>query len=151
MAEYSANAVQTVQPNGFAIFTTTVVPCNRGLIQHSDGTPIFSLSGWKSNNGCCCQRNNPALYKVNVNMNVALSEGATVAPIAVAIAIDGVTYSLSEMDSTPAAAQDFNNIGTDLSIPILNGCCQIVAVQNISTQPIDIKNLVIDFSREDLN
>lgn len=151
MAEYSANAVQTVPANGFAIFTTTVVPCYRGLIQHSDDTPIFSLSGWKQNSNCCCQRNNPALYKVHLNMNVALSEGATVEPISIVIAIDGVAYPLSEMDSTPAAAQDFNHIGTDLSIPILNGCCQIVAVQNTSTQPVDIKNLVIDFSREDLN
>lgn len=153
MAEYSANAVQTVQPNGFAVFTATVVPCNMGLIRHSDETPIFALRGWKPNNYppyCCCN-NNSVLYKTNVNMNVALSEGATVAPIMVAITIDGVAYPLSEMDSTPAAAQEFNHIGVDLSIPILNGCCQTVAVQNIGTQPIDIKNLIIDFDRPDLS
>lgn len=151
MAEYSANAVQTVQPGGFAILTATVVPCDMGLIQHSDETPIFSLSGWKPNNGCCCNWNSPALYKTNVNMNVALSEGATVEPIAVAIAIDGVAYPLSEMDATPAAVQEFTHIGTDLSIPILNGCCQTVAIQNIGTQPIDIKNLIVDFERKDLS
>ena len=153
MAEYSANAVQTVQPNGFAVFTATVVPCNMGLVQHSDETPIFSLRGWKPINcrPCCCRNNEePVLYKVNTNMNVALSEGATVAPIMVAIAIEGVAYPLSEMDSTPAAVQEFNHIGTDLSIPILNGCCQTVAIQNIGTQPIDIKNLIIDFDRPDL-
>lgn len=152
MAEYSANAVQTVQPGGYAVFTSTVVPCFRGLIQHSDDTPIFSLSGWKPNNGgCCCNRNTPAMYETKVNMNVALSTGATVAPIMVAIAVDGVALPITEMDSTPAAVGDFNHIGNDLSIPILNGCCQTVAVQNISTVPIDIKNLTLGFSRPDLN
>lgn len=151
MAEYSSNAVQTVQPNGFAVFTATVVPCDMGLIQHEDETPLFSLSGWKPNNGCCCNRNKPALYDATVNMNVALSEGATVAPISVALAISGIAYPLSQMDSTPAAVQEFNHIGTELSIPILRGCCQYVAVQNTSTQPIDIRNLVIKFERSDLH
>lgn len=150
MAVYSANAVQTVQPGGFAVFTATVVPCNLGLIGHSDDTPIFSLNGWRPNNGPCCKRNNPTLYDVKVNMNVALSEGATVEPIAVAISVDGAAYPLSEMDSTPAAVGDFNHIGTDLPLPILRTCCQAVAVQNISTQPIDIKNLIISFGRNNL-
>lgn len=150
MAEYSANAVQTVQPGAFAVFTTTVVPCDRGLIGHTDGSPIFSLNGWRPNNcGCCMNRNNPTLYDAKVNMNVALTEGATVAPIMVAIAVDGVAVPTSEMDSTPAAVGDFNHIGNDLSIPILRNCCQSVAVQNISTQPIDIKNLTIKFGRSD--
>lgn len=150
MAVYSANAVQTVQPGGFAVFTATVVPCNLGLIGHSDDTPIFSLNGWRPNNGPCCKRNNPTLYDVKVNMNVALSEGATVEPIAVAISVDGAAYPLSEMDSTPAAVGDFNHIGTDLPLPILRNCCQSVAVQNISAQPINIKNLIIAFGRNDL-
>lgn len=151
MAEYSANAVQTVQPNGFAVFTATVVPCDMGLIQHEDETPLFSLSGWRPENGCCCNRNKPALYDATVNMNVALSEGATVEPISIALAISGIAYPLSQMDSTPAAVQEFNHIGTELSIPILRGCCQYVAVQNTSTQPIDIRNLVIKLERSDLN
>lgn len=151
MAEYSANAVQTVQPGGFAVFTATVASCDMGLIQHEDDTPLFSLSGWRSNNNnCCCRRNRSVLYDTTVNMNVALAEGATVAPISVVLAVGGVAYPLSEMDSTPAAVQEFNHIGTELSLPILNGCCQYVAVQNTSTQPIDIKNLVIKFGRSDI-
>jgi len=153
MAEYSANAVQTVQPGGFAVFTATVVPCNMGLIQHEDETPLFSLSGVTNNrhNNCCCNRNKPVLYDTTVNMNVALSEGATVEPISVAIAVSGIAYPLSQMDSTPAAVQQFNHIGTELSLPILKGCCQYVAVQNTSAQPIDIRNLTIKFTRPDLN
>lgn len=151
MCEFSANAVQTIQPGQFAVFTETVAGCDMGLVQHADGTPIFSLNGWAPNNGCCCNRNKPVLYRTSVDMNVALSEGATVAPIIVSVAIGGVAYPLSEMDSTPAAVQEFNHIGTDLSIPILRGCCQSVAIQNNSTQPIDVKNLVIDFDRNDLS
>lgn len=151
MAAYGANAEQTVQPNGFAVFTSTIIPCNRGLIGHSDDTPLFSLDGWRPNsNTCCCNQNSPTFYDVNVNMNVALVEGATVAPIAVAVAIDGVAYPISEMDSTPAAVGEYNHIGTDLPIPILRRCCQNVAIQNIGTQPITIKNLLIEFSRPDL-
>lgn len=152
MAEYSANAVQTVQPGGFAVFTATVSPCYMGLIQHEDDTPLFSLSGWRPNNNtCCCNRNRSVMYDVTVNMNVALSTGATVEPISVALAVSGIAYPLSQMDSTPAAVQQFNHIGTELSIPILNNCCQYVAVQNTSDQPIDIRNLVIKFERSDLN
>jgi len=151
MAEYSANAVQTVQPGAFAVFTATTVPCFMGLIQHEDDSPLFSLSGRCSNtNTCCCKRNRSAMYDTTVNMNVALSADATVAPISVALAVGGVAYPLSQMDSTPAAIQQFNHIGTELSLPILNGCCQYVAVQNTSTQPIDIRNLVIKFERSDV-
>ena len=152
MAAYGANAVQTVQPGAFAVFTSTIIPCYRGLIQHSDGTPLFSLAGWdpNGNNGCMCCRNRPVYYNCSVNMNVALAEGATVEPIAVSIAIDGVAYPISEMDSTPAAVGEYNHIGTDVPVPILNGCCQNVAIQNNSTQPITIKNLLISFDRNDL-
>lgn len=150
MASYSANAEQTIQPNAFAVFTSTVIPCEMGLIQHSDDTPLFSLSGWRRNGNCCCGRNKPTYYNTSVNMNVALAEGATVAPIAVAIAIDAVAFPISEMDSTPAAVGEYNHIGTDVQVPILNGCCQNVAIQNIGTQPIAVKNLLITFDRPDL-
>lgn len=153
MAAYSALAEQTIQPGAFMVFTNTLVPCNRGLIQHADGTPLFNLSGWVPNNNfyrCCCNRPN-AQYNTKFNANVALAPTATVEPISVSIAVDGVAFPLSEMDSTPAAVSEFNHIGTDLPIPILNGCCQNVAVQNTGTQPIVIRAGIIEFGRSDLN
>lgn len=151
MAAYSANAEQTIQPGGFAVFTSTVIPCNLGLIQHSDDTPLFSLSGHNPQNNCRCRcQQRPTYYMTNVNMNVALAEGATVAPIAVSLVIDGIAFPISEMDSTPAAVEEYNHIGTDVPVPILNGCCQNVALQNNSTQPITVKNLLISFDRPDL-
>ena len=153
MAEYAGSGVQTVQPGGFVVFDTEIVPCEMGLIQHTNGTPIFSVSGWRPNNsnGCCCNRNKPTLYKVMLDMNVALSEGATVAPITVAIAVDGVSLPISEMDSSPAAVSEFNHVGRQFSLPILRGCCQTVAVQNTSVQPIDVKYPIIDLTRPDID
>lgn len=151
MAQYGANDLQTIQPNGYFVFTTTIVPCDRGLIGHAVETPIFSLSGWRPNNGCCCERNKPTLYETCVNFNAALSEGATVEPIRVAITVEGVPVPFTEMDSTPAAVGDFNHLSLScVQIPIIRQCCQTVAVQNISTQPIDVRNLLISFKRPDL-
>ena len=152
MAEYAGSGVQTVQPGGFFVFDTTIVPCEMGLIQHSDGTPIFSVSGWRPNgNTCCCNRNKPTLYSAELDVNVALSEGATVAPITIAIAVDGVALPISEMDSTPAAVGDFNHVGRKISLPILRNCCQTVAVQNTSAQPIDVRYPILHLERPDLN
>lgn len=154
MAAYSALAEQTIQPGAFMVFTNTLVPCNRGLIQHADGTPLFNLSGWIPNNNfnrCCCRNRPNAQYNTKFNANVALAPDATVAPISVSIAVDGVAFPLSEMNSTPAAVSEFNHIGTDLPIPILNGCCQNVAIENTGTQPIVIRAGIIEFGRNDLN
>ncbi len=149
MAAYSANAEQTIQSNGFAVFTSVIFPCDLGLIQHVDDTPLFSLSGWRQNN-CPCRSNIPTYYFMDFSANVALAEGATVAPISIIVSIDGIPYTLSEMDSTPAAVGDYNNVSVRIPIPILSRCCQNVAIQNTSTQPITMKNAFISFERPDL-
>ena len=57
MAEYSANAVQIVNPGESIVFTDAPVPCNRGFVRHRDGSGNFLLSGTLTNPGrCCCQR-----------------------------------------------------------------------------------------------
>lgn len=146
-AAYGALAEQTIQPGGFAVFTSTLIRCRLGLIQHADETPLFNLAGNRSNNNSCCCNNTPFSYITSFNANVALAPTATVEPISVSITVDGVAYPLSEMDSTPAAVSEFNHIGTDLPIPILNGCCQNVAVQNTGTQPIVMRAATIMFDR----
>ena len=120
----------------------------RGYANDNGPTVVYAQ---QPNGGCCCNRNRPTFYIVNFNANVALAEGATVEPISVAIAIDGVAYPLSEMDATPAAVGNYTNISVDLPVPILNGCCQNVAIQNTSAQPITLKNALIVFNRPDLN
>lgn len=152
MAEYSAVARQTVAPGAFVVFTETNVPCYRRLVRHSDGTSGFLLSGWTpNNNGCCCCQNQEADYFTYFNANIAISEGGTAGPISLAITVDGSPVPASTMISTPAAAEEFNSVSTQLTVPIFTGCCQSVAVQNTSTQPIDIEGAILGFRRFDLN
>ena len=148
-AAYGALAEQTIQPGAFMVFTSTLIPCRMGLIQHADETPLFNLAGNRyTGNSCCpCCNPGPATYRVAFNANVALAATATVEPISVSISIDGADYPLSEMISTPAAVSEFNHIGTELPVPILNGCCQNLAVKNTGTQPIVVSNGVIMFDR----
>lgn len=148
-AAYGALAEQTIQPGAFMVFTSTLIPCRMGLIQHADETPLFNVAGNRYTGNSCCPCCNPgqATYKVAFNANVALAPTATVEPISVSVSVDGIAYPLSEMLSTPAAVSEFNHIGTELPIPILNGCCQNVAIQNTGTQPIVISDGVIVFDR----
>lgn len=151
MADYIANAVQTVEPGGYAVFTNTLVPCTAGFVQHLDGTPNFILSGWVPQNyGCCCNRR-MAEYEAHIGANLSIPTGGTAGQIAIAISVDGAPIPYSEMDVTPAAVEEYWHVGNEINVPILNGCCQTVAVQNISDQAIQIKNLVLDIKRTDLN
>ena len=81
--EFLANAVQEVSLNAPIIFTASI-PCNRGYVYHEDETGNFILRG-KVNN----QYNCFAHYQVTFNGNIAIPEGGTVTPIAVAITING--------------------------------------------------------------
>ena len=151
MAEYSAVARQTVAPGETVVFTETTVPCQMDLVRHSDGTSGFILSGWApNNNSCCCCQNHEVDYFTYFNANIGISEGGTAGEISVAISVDGSTVPASTMRSTPAAVQEFNNVSSQLTVPIFKGCCQSVAVRNTSTQPIDIDSAILGFRRFDL-
>lgn len=154
MAEYSANAVQTVAPGETIIFTETPVPCRRGFVRHRDDTGNFLLSGYvASNNTCCpCRRENSANYLVDFGANIAVPTGGTVAtPISVAITIDGSTIPSSTMIVTPAAVEQYFNVSRAINAQIWRGCCETIAVRNTSDQPILVQNANIIFSRPDLN
>ena len=151
MAEYRATAEQTVNPGESVVFTTNDFPCTRGLVNHRAETGNFLLSGWtRPANGCCCNRVTSADYLVTFGANIAVPEGGTVGTISVAFAVDGATIPASQMDSTPTAAQNYNNVGRAINIPIWRNCCQTVTVRNVSDQPILVKNATIQFTRPDL-
>ena len=153
MAEYGANGVQTIAPGGFAVFDLTVVPCNRGLVRHSDGTSNFILSGWVPNQySCPCRNNNvSAEYLVDFGANIAISTGGAAGPISLAITLDGSTLPLSTMIVTPAAVGDYFNVARNLTVDVFNGCCQSIAIQNTSDQAIDMQNALIRITRPDLD
>ena len=151
MAEFSANAQQTVSPGESIVFTESPVPCQRGLVRHRDDTGSFLLAGWVPRQyGCCCKRQNSANYLVDFGANIAVPTGGTVGAISVAIAIDGATIPASTMTVTPAAVEEFFNVSRAINAQIFRGCCQTVTIRNISDQPILVQNANIIFSRPDL-
>lgn len=151
MAEYSANAVQTVNPGESIVFQSKE-PCRRGLIRHREDTGNFLLSGFVPNNGCgcCCNRNRSADYLVDFGANIAIPTGGTVSAIQVAIAIDGATDPSTTMIVTPAAVEEYFNVSRAVNIPIWRGCCETVTIRNTSDQPILVQNANVIFSRPDL-
>ncbi len=154
MAEYSANALQTVNPGESIIFTDADDPCTRGFVRHRDGTGNFLLSGYVPYNGGCrcrCCGNNSAQYLVDFGANIAIpEEGGTVDPISVAITIDGATIPASTMTVTPTALGAFFNVSRAINANVWKGCCETITVRNVSSQPIQVQNAKIIFSRPDL-
>lgn len=149
MAEYSANAVQTVDENGSVIFTDTPVPCRRGLIRHRDDSGSFLLKGYVPQQSCgCCD--DSANYLCSFSANIAVPTGGTVEDISLALAIDGSVIPSSTMIVTPAAVEDFFNVAVTISAQIWRGCCETLSVINTSDQPILVQNANIVISRPDL-
>lgn len=146
MAEYFANAEQIV-PLNEAIDFEASIPCNRGLVFHEDGTGVFTLRG--------CTPNCFARYKVTYNGNIAVPDGGTVAPIAVAIAVNGEPRMTNRAIFTPAAVDEYGNVTSTAIVTIPRGCCFSVSVRYVSgitdgttTPPVSISqingNLTID-------
>ena len=149
MAEYSAFALQTVNPGESIIFDTTAVPCLRGFVRHRDDTGSFLLSGFVPYNSCGC-RSNSANYLVDFGANIAIPTDGTVEEISVAIAIDGATIPASTMRVTPTAVDEFWGISRAINARIWKGCCETISVRNVSEQPILVQEANIIFSRPDL-
>lgn len=157
-AEYSANALQVVQPNGSVIFTESPVPCNRGMIFHRDESGLFRLAspsvmGVYCRRSCCCSDFPESLYQVAFHANISLptDPAGTVEPISLAIAIDGETDPSSIMTVTVPLVSDVagDNVGADIIVAVPCICrCSSVSVRNISTQAVNVlnANLVINFA-----
>ena len=151
MAEYSANALQTVEVGQNVLFTNAPVPCDKGLIVHRDGSGIFTLRGIVPYNfNCGCRRNDFARYLVTFGANISIPEGGTVEPISLALAVDGEVLQDSTVIFTPAAAEEFGNVSRTIYVAIPRGCCENVAIENTSAQAVDVTNANIVFARPDL-
>lgn len=126
MAEFAFNPVQLVEPNQNVILDT-VIPCNKGYVFHRDQSGIVILRGIVNCPNACFAR-----YQVTFNANIAIPEGGIVAPISVALAIDGEPVQTSRAIVTPAAADEYFNVTSTAIITIPRGCCFTVAVENTS-------------------
>lgn len=126
MAEYLANAVQAVALNQPAVFDASI-PCRKGFVYHEDGTGIFTLRGIVNNPSACFAR-----YQVTFNGNVAVPEGGTVAPIAVALAVNGEPRLTSRAIYTPAAVDEYGNVTSTAIITVPRGCCFSVSLRSVA-------------------
>lgn len=122
MAEYLANAVQNIALNQPAIFTASI-PCNKGYVYHEDETGIFILRGITS--GCF------ARYQVTFNGNIAVPEGGTAGPIAVALTVNGEPRVTSRAIITPAAVEEYGNVTSTAIITVPRGCCFTLSLRHV--------------------
>ena len=123
MAEYLANVEQLVDLNNPIVFTASI-PCTKGYVYHEDETGIFILRGITNN---CFAR-----YQVTFNGNIAIPEGGTVAPIAVAITVNGEPRMTSRAIITPAAAEEYGNVTSTAIVTVPRGCCFSLSVRAVS-------------------
>ncbi len=150
--EFLYNPIQEVALNAPILFDTSI-PCSRGNIYHESNTGNFILKGASSNtNGCNCF----AQYQVTFNGNIALPEGATVTPIAVALAVNGEPRLTSKAIFTPAAVEEFGNITSTAIIKVPRCCCFSLSVDSIpaTTDPtvtpapiIEVQNANLTITR----
>lgn len=124
--EFLYNPIQSVALNAPILFDTSI-PCTRGNVYHESNTGNFILRG-NANANCC---NQFAQYQVTFNGNIAIPEGGTVTPIAVAIAVNGESRLTSRAIFTPAAVEDFGNVTSTAIIKVPRCCCFSLSVDAV--------------------
>lgn len=139
MAEFVAVATQEVAANGNVVFTNTAVK-GSNCIQHRDGSGIVTLRGLTNQ----CR----ARYFVDFSANIAVPTGGTAGEISLAIAISGEPVLSSQMRSTPAAVDQYNNVSAGVFIDVPRGCCVNVAVENTSGVAVNVANANLVVTRE---
>ena len=133
MAEFTYNPIQTVNPNQPVILNDSI-RCNKGYVYHRNESGVVTLRGIV-NNPCNCY----ARYQVTFNGNIALPEGATVGPIAIALSQSGEPILTSRAIATPTATatappttENFFNVTSTAIITVPKGCCFDISVENVS-------------------
>lgn len=131
MAEFTNSNIVTVAAGQNLPLTETAVKCG-SCIAHRERAGIVTLRGLTNQ----CR----ARYKVSFGANIAIPAGGTVAPISIALAIAGEPLNSATAIVTPAAADEYFNVFTAAFIDVPRGCCITIAVENTSTQAINIAN-----------
>lgn len=129
--EITANAIQTVNENQNVLFTEVVTEGNCSMT-HRGGSGLVTLRGLTNQ----CR----ARYKVSFGANVALPTGATIAPISLAITIDGEPIGPTTMIVNPVDVEEFWNVFSAIFIDVPRGCCLTIGVRNLSPDAIEVQN-----------
>lgn len=149
--EYLWNDVQEVALYSPILFRSSI-PCNRGLIIHEDETGNFILRGVNTGNSC----NQWTHYQVTFNGNIAIPEGGTVTPIAVALTVNGEPRYVSRAIFTPAAVEEYGNVTSTAIIKVPRCCCYSLGVEAVpaTTDPtvtpapiIEVQNANLTIAR----
>lgn len=145
--EFLYNPVQEVALNAPILFDTSI-PCSRGNVFHESNTGNFILKGANGNNQCNCF----AHYQVTFNGNIAIPEGGTVVPIAVALAVNGEPRLTSRAIFTPAAVGDYGNVTSTAIIKVPRCCCFSLSVDAVpaSIDPTVVPAPVIEVQNVNL-
>ena len=139
MAQFEAVSAEEDAANGNVIFTNTALSDSNCII-HREGSGIVTLRGLTNQ----CR----ARYFVDFSGNISIPTGGTVGAISLAIAISGEPVLSSQMISTPAAVDQYNNVSSGVYIDVPAGCCVNIAVKNTSGQAINVANANIVVTRE---
>lgn len=120
------------------------------MVQLSNSAPVTVAPGaavpfnvvTKNTNNCTCF--NPltgsvkmvsrGTYQVSFSGNISGATAGT--PVQIAIAIGGTALQTGTMISTPAAANDFNNVAKNIYVP--NNCCDADRVTVVNTGTTDV-------------
>lgn len=148
--EFLWNDIQEVSLYSPVLFRASI-PCTKGYVYHEDETGNFILRGIV-NNSCNCF----AHYQVTFNGNIAIPEGGDVAPIAIALTINGEPRLTSRAIFTPAAVDEYGNVTSTAIIKVPKGCCFSLGIENVpaTTDPtvtpapvINVQNANLTISR----
>ena len=118
MAKYLTSTDANVALNGAFPFDVVSISCNKGCVVPI-ATGVLTLHGGNTNRF--------ARYKVEVQGNISIPAGGAVAPIAVAITLNGVALPDSVAIVTPTAVGDVWHINTSTTITVPTGCCVSVS------------------------
>ena len=129
--EITANAVQTVAVNQNVLFNETVISGSCSIL-HREGSGLVTLRGLTNQ----CR----ARFKVTFGANIAVPAGGTAGTISLALAISGEPVNTTSMIVTPAAVAEYFNVASSIYLDVPKNCCLTIAVENTSTQAIDVQN-----------
>ena len=129
--EITANAVQTVAANQNVLFNETAISGSCSIL-HREGSGLVTLRGLTNQ----CR----ARFKVTFGANIAVPAGGTAGAISLALAISGEPVNTTSMIVTPTAVAEYFNVASSIYLDVPKNCCLTIAVENTSTQAIDVQN-----------
>lgn len=131
MAEFSNSSIVLVSAGQNVPLTETAVN-SKLCIVHREGAGIATLRGLTQQ----CK----ARFRVAFGGNIAIPTGGTVEAISAALAVNGEPLNSATAIITPAATDNYFNIFVSAIVEVPRGCCVTVAMENTSTQAINVAN-----------